>query len=102
MCPIWGRRKVHGILPYKRQRFLALLQPCAKGLQHSTARTQIELEVRQSAKFAEEQQAILERPPTKTIKILAGAGCGKASTLEAYGRRWQGRGLYLALNSSIA
>lgn len=53
-------------------------------------------------KFTGEQQAILERPPTETIKVLAGAGCGKTSTLEAYGRRWQGRGLYLAFNRSIA
>lgn len=50
----------------------------------------------------EEQQAILDRAPTKTIKVVAGAGCGKTSTLEAYGRRWAGKGLYLAFNSAIA
>lgn len=50
----------------------------------------------------DEQQRILDRPPTETIKVMAGAGCGKTSTLEAYGRRWAGRGLYLAFNSSIA
>lgn len=53
-------------------------------------------------KPTDEQQAILDRPPTETIKVMAGAGCGKTSTLEAYGRRWTGRGLYLAFNSSIA
>lgn len=50
----------------------------------------------------DEQQAILERAPAETMKVLAGAGCGKTSTLEAYGRRWPGRGLYLAFNNSIA
>lgn len=49
-----------------------------------------------------EQQAILDRPPTGLIKVAAGAGCGKTSTLVEYGRRWPGRGLYLAFNRSIA
>ena len=43
----------------------------------------------------DEQQAILDRPPTGTIKVLAGAGCGKTSTLVQYAERWPGRGLYL-------
>ena len=50
----------------------------------------------------DEQQAILDRPPTGTIKVLAGAGCGKTSTLVQYAARWPGRGLYLAFNSAIA
>jgi F-box protein, helicase, 18 len=49
-----------------------------------------------------EQEAILATPPTSTIKVAAGAGCGKTSTLAAYGRRWQGPGLYVAFNKSIA
>ena len=49
-----------------------------------------------------EQQAILERPPEGIIKVAAGAGCGKTSTLVAYGERWRGRGLYLAFNKAIA
>ena len=49
-----------------------------------------------------EQSAILARPPTGIIKVAAGAGCGKTSTLVAYGRRWPARGLYLAFNRSIA
>ena len=50
----------------------------------------------------DEQQAILDQPPTGTIKVLAGAGCGKTSTLVSYAERWPGRGLYLAFNSAIA
>ncbi len=53
-------------------------------------------------KLTSEQQAILDRPPTSTIKVAAGAGCGKTSTLIEYGRRWPARGLYLAFNKSIA
>lgn len=49
-----------------------------------------------------EQQAILDLPPTGTIKVAAGAGCGKTSTLVQYGRRWPARGLYLAFNRAIA
>lgn len=49
-----------------------------------------------------EQQAILDRAPAGTVKVAAGAGCGKTSTLEEYGRRWSARGLYLAFNRSIA
>lgn len=49
-----------------------------------------------------EQMAILERPPQGLIKIAAGAGCGKTSTLVAYGERWALRGLYLAFNKAIA
>ncbi|WP_121117525.1 UvrD-helicase domain-containing protein [Croceibacterium ferulae] len=50
----------------------------------------------------DEQQAILDRAPTGTIKVLAGAGCGKTSTLVRYAERWPGKGLYLAFNSAIA
>lgn len=53
-------------------------------------------------KLTAEQQAIIDRPPTSTIKVAAGAGCGKTSTLIEYGRRWPARGLYLAFNKSIA
>lgn len=49
-----------------------------------------------------EQQAILAMPPTATIKVAAGAGCGKTSTLAEYGRRWPANGLYVAFNKSIA
>ena len=49
-----------------------------------------------------EQTAILARPPAGIIKVAAGAGCGKTSTLVEYGRRWPARGLYLAFNRSIA
>lgn len=41
-------------------------------------------------------------PPTATIKVAAGAGCGKTSTLAEYGRRWPANGLYIAFNKSIA
>ena len=50
----------------------------------------------------DEQQAILDQPPTGTVKVLAGAGCGKTSTLVSYAERWPGKGLYLAFNSAIA
>lgn len=53
-------------------------------------------------KLTVEQDRILARAPTDTIKVLAGAGCGKTSTLVEYGRRWPARGLYLAFNRSIA
>lgn len=49
-----------------------------------------------------EQEAILETEPTSTIKVAAGAGCGKTSTLAEYGRRWPASGLYIAFNRSIA
>jgi hypothetical protein len=49
-----------------------------------------------------EQQAILDRPPTSTIKVAAGAGCGKTSTLVHYGKRWPAPALYLAFNRAIA
>lgn len=49
-----------------------------------------------------EQEAILATPPTATIKVAAGAGCGKTSTLAEYGRRWPASGLYVAFNKSIA
>lgn len=49
-----------------------------------------------------EQQAILDHPPTGTIKVAAGAGCGKTSTLISYGRRWPAPALYLAFNRAIA
>lgn len=53
-------------------------------------------------KLTPEQDRILACKPTDTIKVLAGAGCGKTSTLVEYGRRWPARGLYLAFNRSIA
>lgn len=53
-------------------------------------------------KLTSEQQSILNRPPTGSIKVAAGAGCGKTSTLVAYGQRWAKRGLYLAFNKAIA
>ena len=49
-----------------------------------------------------EQEVILSTPPTSTIKVAAGAGCGKTSTLAEYGRRWPASGLYVAFNKSIA
>lgn len=49
-----------------------------------------------------EQEAILATPPTSTIKVAAGAGCGKTSTLAEYGNRWPASGLYVAFNKSIA
>jgi superfamily I DNA/RNA helicase len=49
-----------------------------------------------------QQEAILALPPTATIKVAAGAGCGKTSTLAEYGRRWPANGLYIAFNKSIA
>lgn len=49
-----------------------------------------------------EQQAILDHAPTISIKVAAGAGCGKTSTLVAYGQKWRKRGLYLAFNKAIA
>ena len=49
-----------------------------------------------------EQQAILDRAPIASIKVAAGAGCGKTSTLVAYGEKWRKRGLYLAFNKAIA
>ena len=52
--------------------------------------------------LTDEQQAILSHPPTATIKVAAGAGCGKTSMLVEYGRRWPAAGLYLAFNKSIA
>ena len=49
-----------------------------------------------------QQEDILSCPPDRTIKVAAGAGCGKTSTLAEYGRRWPARGLYVAFNKSIA
>jgi hypothetical protein len=49
-----------------------------------------------------EQTAILARAPNGIIKVAAGAGCDKTSTLVEYGRHWPARGLYLAFNRSIA
>ncbi|MET0365505.1 MAG: UvrD-helicase domain-containing protein [Sphingobium sp.] len=53
-------------------------------------------------RLTSEQQSILDQAPTKSIKVAAGAGCGKTSTLVAYGERWAKRGLYLAFNKAIA
>lgn len=53
-------------------------------------------------KPTDEQRAILDRAPTGTLRVSAGAGCGKTSTLVEYGRTWPARGLYLAFNRSIA
>lgn len=53
--------------------------------------------------LTDEQNAIIEQPPTRTIIVDAGAGTGKTSTLSAYARRWSAhRGLYLAFNREIA
>ena len=49
-----------------------------------------------------EQRPILDRPPTATIKLAAGAGFGKTSTLVEYGRAWPARGLYLKFNRSVS
>lgn len=52
---------------------------------------------------SDEQQAIIEQPPTSTIIVEAGAGSGKTTTLVDYAYRWrQYRGLYLAFNKEIA
>ncbi|MCX2561691.1 UvrD-helicase domain-containing protein [Acetobacter farinalis] len=50
-----------------------------------------------------EQTAILEQEPTSSFRVVAGAGCGKTSTLELFSRKWsRHRGLYLAFNAAIA
>ena len=49
-----------------------------------------------------EQAEILARPPEGILKVAAGAGCGKTSTLVEYAKRWPAQGLYLAFNRSIA
>ena len=53
-------------------------------------------------KLTDEQQAIIARRPTQTIKVSAFAGCAKTSTLERYARAWPMPSLYLAFNRSIA
>ncbi|WP_086652510.1 UvrD-helicase domain-containing protein [Acetobacter malorum] len=50
-----------------------------------------------------EQTAILDTPPTSSFRVIAGAGCGKTSTLEWFSKTWtRHRGLYLAFNTAIA
>ena len=50
-----------------------------------------------------EQTAILDTPPTASFRVIAGAGCGKTSTLEWFSKTWtRHRGLYLAFNTAIA
>lgn len=53
--------------------------------------------------YTPEQLAILAKRPTESFKVVAGAGCGKTSTLVAYSEEWaEYRGLYLAFNAAIA
>lgn len=50
-----------------------------------------------------EQRTILAKSPTQSFKVVAGAGCGKTSTLVMYSEQWgQYKGLYLAFNAAIA
>lgn len=50
-----------------------------------------------------EQTAILDKAPTSSFRVIAGAGCGKTSTLELFSKKWtRHRGLYLAFNTAIA
>ncbi|OUI88263.1 hypothetical protein HK11_07510 [Acetobacter sp. DmW_043] len=50
-----------------------------------------------------EQTAVIARSPTESFKVVAGAGCGKTSTLVMFSTQWaRYRGLYLAFNASIA
>ncbi|MCC6103814.1 UvrD-helicase domain-containing protein [Acetobacter sp.] len=50
-----------------------------------------------------EQLAILAKSPTSSFKVVAGAGCGKTTTLVLFSEKWAGhKGLYLAFNSAIA
>lgn len=52
---------------------------------------------------SEEQQAIINQPPDRTIVVEAAAGSGKTTTLVDYANRWRNkRGLYLAFNRDIA
>jgi hypothetical protein len=53
--------------------------------------------------LSDEQRAIIDRPPDKTIVVNAAAGSGKTTTLVDYANRWKShRGLYLAFNKDIA
>lgn len=53
--------------------------------------------------YTPEQMAILAKSPTASFKVVAGAGCGKTSTLALYSQKWAThRGLYLAFNAAIA
>ncbi|MCP1222470.1 UvrD-helicase domain-containing protein [Acetobacter orientalis] len=53
--------------------------------------------------YTPQQRAILAKSPTASFKVVAGAGCGKTSTLVLYSAHWAGqRGLYLAFNAAIA
>ena len=49
-----------------------------------------EVEARdQQIDLTEEQEAILNHPPTRHARILAGPGAGKSYTAVAYLRHWQ-------------
>lgn len=53
--------------------------------------------------LSEEQQAIINQPPDRTIVVEAAAGSGKTTTLVDYANHWnKKRGLYLAFNKDIA
>lgn len=58
--------------------------------------------------YTDEQEAVrnsaraLERERDGTLKVIAGAGTGKTTTLRAVAEVMQGRGLYLAFNRTIA
>lgn len=50
-----------------------------------------------------EQLAILGKKPTDSFKVVAGAGCGKTTTLVLFSETWsRHKGLYLAFNTAIA
>lgn len=52
--------------------------------------------------LTEEQELIVSRPPTRTQKWMAFAGCAKTTTAVEYTNVHPERALYLAFNSSIA
>jgi len=61
------------------------------------------LPTRDGRVLSDEQQAIIDQPPTKTIVVEAAAGSGKTTTLVDYANKWSRlRGLYLAFNKDIA
>lgn len=49
-----------------------------------------------------EQQVIVAHEPKGFIRVAAGAGTGKTTTLRAYAKEHPGKGLYLAFNKAIA
>lgn len=52
--------------------------------------------------LTDEQENIISRAPEQSLRVIAGAGCAKTTTLENYAKAWPQRGLYLAFNSAIA